>query len=173
MINHHIPVDAQLLHEKMHRMEQKRLRKCRRAGFVFRQEPIAQLPEHFTFLQNCRQEKGWQLSMTLDEIKEMTHAFPQTYRLFSVYDGGRRVAASLSVLIRSDLLYDFYHDSPGEYRSFSPVTLLLQSMYAYCREQGIRLLDMGTSPAVSLQQFKAHMGGVGSQKKSYYLRLND
>ncbi|MFP4091350.1 MAG: GNAT family N-acetyltransferase [Cyclobacteriaceae bacterium] len=171
-LNHHIAVDSSHLAGKMHRMEQKRLRKCLRAGFQFRQEPLPDLKDHYHFLQHCRRQKGWELSASLEDIQQLSKLLPHAYRLFSVYDGQRRVAASLSIAVNEHVLYDFYHDSLQEYRQYSPVTLLLDGMYQYCQQERIAYIDMGTSETLSLQAFKSHVGGIASPKITYQLDLH-
>ncbi len=168
-VNHYIPVDFIPLEEKMQRMEQKRLRKCRKAQFFFQQEPMDKLAEYYQFLKRCRREKGWELSLSLANLKQQLSQLPGAFHLFSVFHDDKRVAAALCVSVNSEVLYDFYHGSLAAYKSYSPVTLLLEEMYRYCQQAGIRLLDMGTSPSRSLQAFKEHCGGIVSFKNSYRL----
>jgi hypothetical protein len=168
-VNHHIPVDHITFEDKMQRMEQKRLRKCKRAMFHFQQEPMDKLAECYHFLKRCRREKGWELSLSLADLEQQLSQLPDIFCLFSVFHADERTAAALCTKVNSGILYDFYHDSLAAYKSYSPVTLLLEGVYHYCQQAGIRLLDMGTSPSRSLQAFKEHCGGMLSFKHTYQI----
>ena len=125
-VNHHIPVDQIPLENKMQRMEQKRLRKCKRAMFHFQQEPMDKLTECYHFLKRCRREKGWELSLSLTDLEQQLSQLPDIFRLFSVFHEDERIAAALCIKVSGSILYDFYHDSLAAYKSYSPVTLLLE-----------------------------------------------
>lgn len=170
LTNHHIPVDVLPFRRKIHRMEQKRLRKGKRYGFTTLEVPLSEIGFYYRFLQQCRQEKGWHLSMSAHEVARSVQALPEAYRIFAVYDRDQCIAASLAVQVNAHILYDLYHDSLASYKPFSPVVLLLEHMYDYCAMHQIRLLDLGTSPTGSLQQFKARVGGVPSEKITYIWR---
>jgi len=165
--NHHILVNQDGIAARLHRMEQKRLRKCRTAGFVFRQENVSALNDHYSFLQKCRQEKGWTLSLSLNQLQQSVSAMPEAYALFSVYDLDRRIAAALTVRVNRSIMYDFYHDALAAYKNYSPVVLLVDGLYSYCQQEKISVLDLGTSPSLSLAKFKEHLGGIKSFKKTY------
>ncbi|MEK6477591.1 GNAT family N-acetyltransferase [Catalinimonas sp. 4WD22] len=171
MMNHHIEVDEGSLEQQMHKMERKRLRKARRLGLNFREEPLSSIDHYYHFLQECRQEKGWSLTLSYAETLASVQAMPERYRIFVAYHEDKCVAASLSVVVKKGILYDFYHDSKAAYKTWSPVVFLVDGMYQYCQKNKFDLLDLGTSTTQSLQQFKQHLGGVTSQKYTYLLRL--
>lgn len=171
LINHHIAIDEENLEHQMHKMERKRLRKARKLRLKFKEEPLSSVDYYYHFLQACRQEKGWNLSLSYDDALASVHQMPEYYRIFAAYDEDECVAASLSVVVKENVLYDFYHDSKAAYKTWSPVVFLVEGIYQYCQLHGFRLLDLGTSPSVSLQRFKQHLGGIASQKYTYSLRL--
>ncbi len=169
MVNHHIEVNDQPLEGKMHRMERKRLRKCQREGFVFREEPLSSIDSCYQFLAECRSEKGWKLSMKLDEIKRAIKELPNAYKIFALFGERQRVAACLGVMVNDRIFYDFYHDSPQAYSAYSPIVMLLTHMYDHLQADAVRVLDMGTSLTSSLQSFKSHVGGRYAHKNTYVL----
>ncbi|MDF9800911.1 hypothetical protein OKW21_006174 [Catalinimonas alkaloidigena] len=171
LTNHHIAVDPLALEQKMHKMERKRLRKARKAGFRFKEEPLSSLSYYYRFLQECRQEKGWHLSMSYADALKSVQQLPEAYRIFAVYHGDECIAASLSVVVNERILYDFYHDAKAAFKSWSPVVFLVEGIYQYCQQNGLRLLDLGTSQSTSLQLFKQHLGGIASYKNTYQLQL--
>ncbi|WKN33333.1 hypothetical protein PZB74_08295 [Porifericola rhodea] len=170
-VNHHINIDEQPLPQKMHKMERKRLRKCIDKRLNFIEESIDKLHVYYSFLQHCRQQKGWVLSLSFEQMQQNTKVLSGCYRLFGLYYNNELIAASLVVVVNSKVLYDFYHDSLQEYKSWSPVVYLVSQLYQYCQNHNLNILDLGTSQTESLQQFKAHLGAEASHKYSYQLNL--
>lgn len=167
LINHHIEVDDESLSQKMHPMEVRRLKKCDNAGFILSYEPTTSIDEIYEFIRTCRAEKGWNLSMSKDEIRETAENLPLNYLLLSVKDQEEMVAASIAVLVNKNILYNFYPASRIDYTPFSPTVMLTYGLYQYCQQAKIKILDLGTSPTLSLQGFKQHLGGLSSYKRSY------
>ena len=165
--NHHITLDTHPLSEKMHIMEKRKLVKCQKSGFSFEEEPLSALPDVYDFVLQCREERGWGLSMTLADLEKAVGTFPENYKLFSVYDGVRRIAATVAIVVNSRILYNFYPASLLSYQSYSPTVMLLDGLYQYCQQKGMKILDLGTSASDSLQLFKAHMGGEVSYKYAF------
>ena len=169
MANHHIWIDDQPLEKVMHRMERKKLRKCKKASFVFREEPLSQLTFYYRFLSECRLEKGWNLSMSLETTKQVVRKLPDSYKIFALYDSHQCIAACLGVVVNHHIFYDFYHDALQAYAAFSPVVMLVTNMYYHLRSRNIKILDMGTSLTPGLQSFKAHLGGQPSSKVTFVM----
>lgn len=170
-INHHISVDEKPFSEKIHRMEAKRLRKCHRHGFTFRQESSEKLKDIYFFLSNCRAERGWQLSMNLNDLQKAVTASKETYCFFSIYESDKRIAASLIVNVNHCISYDFYHDALQSYNAYSPTVLLLEGLYNFCQREKIKLLDLGTSASSGTSVFKGHVGGKIARKLTFQINL--
>nr|WKN38251.1 hypothetical protein K4G66_05995 [Tunicatimonas sp. TK19036] len=169
--NHHIPVDAVPLRDKVHTMEVRRLKKCESAEFTFRQEPLTNTSSIYQFILECRAAKSQSLSLSLEELLHMTYRFPQAYQLFAVYDQARLIAASLAILVNERSIYNFYPASHLDYQPFSPMVFLLKNLYNLSWQRGVQLIDLGTSISPSLAAFKTHVGGMLSHKKTYYLEV--
>ena len=165
--NHHIEVNEEALTEKMHPMEKRRWRKCQQAGFVFKEEPLDALGEVYNFILSCRKEKGWSLSMTPEALQKAAFAFPENYKLFSVYNGNERIAATVTILVNSRIVYNFYPAALLSYQSYSPTVMLIDGLYQYCQQKGMKILDLGTSATEALGLFKTHMGGGVSYKYEF------
>lgn len=167
--NNHLPL-AHDYAARLHPSERRRLRKCAEHGLRFEQEPPLLLPLAYAFLRRCRQEKGQDLSMSLEQVQALFRAVPRHAFLFSVRDAaGEWAALTIAVQVRPDVLYNFYPASPLAYNRLSPVVLLNAGLHAFGQASGMRLLDLGTSslpdgPNHSLLQFKRHLGGVLSPK---------
>ncbi|RSK50272.1 hypothetical protein [Hymenobacter rigui] len=168
-LNNHLPLDREF-RAGLHPSERRRLLKCERHGLRFEQEPPLLLPLAYEFLRRCRQEKGQDLSMTLEQLQTLFRTLPGHVFLFSVRDAaGEWAALTIAIRVRADVLYNFYPASPLAYNTLSPVVLLNAGLHAFGQASGMRLLDLGTSTLPeglnhSLLQFKRHLGGVPSLK---------
>ena len=177
-INNHLPLGRDYA-THLHPSEQRRLRKCERYGLRFEQEPPLLLPLAYEFLSRCRQEKGQQLSMSLEQLQALFRALPRQVLLFSVRDAaGEWAALTVAIQVREDVLYNFYPASPLAYNALSPVVLLNAGLHAFGRASNMRLLDLGTSTLPeglnqSLLQFKRHLGGVPSLKLTFEKGLSE
>jgi hypothetical protein len=153
----------------MHHSEKKRLRKAREAGFVFQGAAIADAKTVYTFIRKCREEKNYAISMSWEHLQRTVTRFPDRYYFFKVHHEGNLAAASIAIRVHNNILYDFYHDHTKTYDNFSPVVLLVDGIYRYCLENGIRLLDLGTSSLedgenTKLLTFKARLGAQPSAR---------
>ncbi len=156
----------------LHRSERKRLRKCKESGLRFQQVSINDLPEVYQFLAACRDEKGYALSMSLDELRKVVGVFVNYFFLTTVTVDNAVAAANISILVNEHVLYNFYHDHKSLYDSLSPVVLLNEGLYEFCQQKKISLLDLGTSNAggqlnESLLNFKLRLGAQPSRKLTF------
>lgn len=168
-LNHSLLVDERPLFDRMAYGNQKRLKKCRREALVAQEIGPSELPAVYSVLEENRSVKGNRLSMTLDQIETMRQVFPEAIKLFGCSDGNELVASAICIRVSADILYVFYWgDRPG-YSAQSPVVAIADSIYAYCQDQHIALLDVGTStldqsPNHGLIQFKRGLGFSESLK---------
>lgn len=177
-INSYLPLSLDF-EAHLHPSERRRLRKCERYGLRFEQEPPLLLPLAYEFLRRCREEKGQELSMSLEQLQALFRALPRQTLLFSVRDAaGEWAAVSVVIEVRPDVLYSFYPASPLAYNHLSPVVLLTAGLHAFGRASGMRLLDLGTSmlpdgPNASLLRFKRHLGAVSGLKLTFSKELGE
>lgn len=171
-----IKITAGNARENFHRSERRKLDKTLQAGLIFKPIPIGHLDEVYMFIQTCRRNKNYSLSMTLEGMRLSVGRFPNHYLLFGVFDNENLVAASICILVKQNILYDFYHDHSASYDHLSPITLLVAEMYNYCKLNNIGLLDMGTSsingiPNFGLLHFKNFLGGKPTAKFTFEKNL--
>ncbi len=164
-----IEITDQSFNSGLHKSERKRLRKCRENGLAFEKADLSQLQKIYTFLDACRKEKGYALSMTYPEIQKLVEAFPERIMLTTVVDKNKIVAGNISIRVYQHVLYNFYHDHTSEYDHLSPVVMLNEGLYQFCQENKIKFLDLGTSmidgkPNQSLFNFKVNLGAKPSKK---------
>jgi hypothetical protein len=160
----------------LHKSEKKRLRKCRENDLVFEIMLLTQLQKIYIFLEACRKEKGYALSMTFNEIQELVRVFPERVILTTVISKNQIIAANISIRVYDHVLYNFYHDHASEYDHLSPVVLLNEGLYQFCQENKIQLLDLGTSNIVgelneSLLNFKLNLGAKPSTKLTFTKKI--
>ena len=172
-----ISVNSRAFEAGLHKSERKKLRKCRESALTFDVMPPDQLQKIYGFLEVCRHEKGYALSMSWQEIEKLAATFPQRILLTAVIDKGRIAAANISIRVYNHILYNFYHDHAAEYDSVSPVVLLNEGLYKLCQKDNIQLLDLGTSNIAgslneSLLNFKLNLGAKASRKLTFTKKLS-
>ncbi|MBG8553655.1 GNAT family N-acetyltransferase [Hymenobacter guriensis] len=171
-ISSHLPLHREFAAGLYH-AELLRLRKCERAGFVVEQEPPWLLSAAYDFWESCRREKGHAPLLPLERLQELFVHFPARHFLFSVRDAeGQWAALILAVQVSADILYTFYSGSRKAYADYSPTVLLHQGLHEFGRNQGYRMLDLGTASLADglnfpLLQFKQHLGAEASLKLTF------
>lgn len=167
-----ISVSDKAFESGLHKSEKKRLRKCRESALTFEVMPLEQLQKIYIFLEACRKEKGYSLSLSFEEMKKFTQAFPERITLAAVIDKNHIVAGNISIRVYDHVLYNFYHDHAREYDPLSPVVLLNEGLYQLCQKDKIQFLDLGTSNIndqlnESLLNFKLNLGAQASRKLTF------
>ena len=177
-INHHLPVkeDPEAFEQGLHESEKRRLAKCEMAGFDLSHEQDNHVSLLFRFIERCREEQGRDLSLSENLFMTQFRAFPERYPLFAVWNRDELIAACISVQVSPGVLYAFYPAYSARFHTYSPMVMLYSGLYNYCRMQGIKTLDLGTSmleggPNQTLITFKERLGGVFSAKRSYQWQL--
>jgi len=158
----------------MSKGNQKRVNKCLREGFSCSILQPHFLDEVYEVILENRISKGYPISMSLSELKEMTNAFPEVIKLFGVSTNPineipNLIASAICISLSRDILYVFYWGDKQNYSTFSPIALLAETIYDYCNIENISLLDVGTSsmdliPNLGLIQFKQNLGFTESLK---------
>lgn len=153
--------------------ERRRLRKCREAGFAFSLWHTPDIAEVVDFVQETHRQKGYRLTISPERLSDLLHDFPDEYVVFTVRDGSRLAALTITIRVRHDILYNFRPVSHTDYQQFSPMVMLTDGLFSYCREQKIQLLDLGVSldaagqPKPSLIRFKRNLGAQESPKLAF------
>lgn len=138
--------------------------------------PLLQLQKIYIFLEACRKEKGYVLSMSFVEIEKLATVFPERIILTAVLDKNQIVAANISIRVFEHVLYNFYHDHASAYDPVSPIVLLNEGLYQLCQQEKIQFLDLGTSNIEgelneSLLNFKINLGAKPSRKLTFTKKL--
>lgn len=159
-----------------HRSERRRRDKSLQEGCVFRCIETKHLEQVYNFIHQCREAKGYALSLSLHDLLKIAETFPDRYLPFGVYKNEQLIAAAITIRVKENILYDFYHDHAATYDHLSPVTLLVDGIYDFCFQNKITLLDLGTSalegkPNFGLLNFKKKLGAVSTSKFTFEKRL--
>jgi hypothetical protein len=170
-----VVTDSQLS-TRFHYSEKKRLRRCNFRKLLFQQLPATSAALVYDFIAQCRREKGFNISMTFEELSIAMELFPKNYLFFAVFDSEKIIAASICIRVSETILYDYAHDHDHHYNNLSPVVFLVNGIYNYCQENNIELLDLGTSLSngtlkVSLLEFKTRLGATVTEKLTYRKQL--
>ena len=172
-LNHHIPVDKKSFSQKIHPSERKRLRKCRRAGFVAESWENPDPERVFSFLADSRKRQGYALSLDLAQLQKLITQLPDEVKVFVVKDGSEIASLTVAIRVNRRILYNFSPADNLDYRAFSPTVLLNCALYEYAQSEGVELIDLGVSldqwgnEKASLIRFKENLGGKPSIKVTY------
>jgi hypothetical protein len=176
-INSAIEVDAIDFESKLSLAEIKRLKRGRQEKFEFRILSMEMLGQVYSFINDCREERGMKLSMTLSQLKNTLKNCPDDFLLFGEFQKEELIAASISVKVNERILYNFYPAHSKSFDQLSPMVSLVDGIYGYCRQNKFELLDLGTSALdgkvnFSLLNFKTQLGGRSSMKLTFEKDLN-
>lgn len=175
-INSAIEIDDTHFEDKIFPPQRRRLKLCKRENLVFKNIDIQELNTIYSFLANCRSERGTSLSLSLSQVQAIITHCPNDFLLFGVFKDNELIAASISIKVNHRILYNFY---PGHAQSvdlLSPAIFLIEGIYAYCRRHKFSFLDLGTSSLnnkinFGLLNFKRHVGGKMSAKFTFEKEL--
>jgi hypothetical protein len=171
-LNYHIPVTQRAFIEQVHLSEKRRLKKCVARGFSFGEEPEPDFALIYQMLVNSRHQKGYPVSMSFSDFRQLFADFPGIYKLFVLKDKQRTIAFTVAVEITKQVLYYFLPAHDPAYNTYSPMVYLIQNLYGYCQKTGYTLLDLGIStdksvPNYGLMRFKQNLGASVSLKLSF------
>jgi hypothetical protein len=174
-INHSIPVGFDEFTNRIAAAENRKLRKAKTAGLMARLEQDLPAEFIYNFLFECRIRKGYSLTISQQQIEELLTKFREEVKTFTVRYLGKLIALSFTVRVSHDIIYNFLLADIPEYRHYSPNVILTETIYDYCRTEGITTLDLGISlddtgvHKSSLARFKQNIGGRESIKRTYEL----
>lgn len=176
-VNSAIIVDDALWRAKIAEAEYRRLKRCENEKLVFKQIQNSELKKIYQFIAECREEREVRLSMTFKELENVVKKLPTSFLLFGVFKNDELIAAVVSIRVSETILYNFYPAHRKAFDQLSPMVFLLDNQYRFCQENGIQILDLGTSALhnktnFSLLNFKSQVGGIASLKLTFEKDLN-
>lgn len=148
--------------------EKNKLNRSLKAGFQNCELPKSKFNEVYDLVKENREAKGFPLTMERNHLEKLVHQF-EAYKLFGCYDQGTLIACTVSIVVKNDILYNFYMADKLEYRSFSPLVFLNEYIYNWCVKNNFNQLDLGTVSVdgvinEGLFSFKKNLGAKVSGK---------
>ncbi|HEX5171146.1 MAG TPA: GNAT family N-acetyltransferase [Cyclobacteriaceae bacterium] len=158
------------------RTKKRKFRQLDKSQLTFKTFALSELENVFKFIQRCRVERRYSLSIDWDTLSRTVSTFGDRFFLFGILDRTEIAAATISINVGNKILYNFQPAHLKKYDGSSPMLMLLSGMHQFCRENGYDLLDLGTSslegfPNFKLLDFKLGLGAHPTMKLTYHKRL--
>lgn len=162
--------------KKLQETQRWRLNKAHKQQFIFDLLPTSKWNLIYDFIKKCRGEKNYTLSLSSEEVGALVKEFPDKILLPVVLVDNKIIAAALCIKVYGHVLYTFYYDHDSEYNSYSPIVMLMEGLYSFCKTHTISIIDLGTAMVngeekKSLMDFKLSLGARLFQKNSYEITL--
>ena len=173
----YLPVSPVSLTKRMNAQERQRLRKGQRAGLVALLWANPCVATVVDFIRESRRQQGYPLTISMDCLSCLLTRFPEEFPVFMVRDGQIIATLCVCVRVRHDILYAFLPADNPNYKTLSPMVMLIDHLYQYSQYAGISLLDLGPSldanhaPKPSLARFKQNMGAITSPKMTFEIEI--
>jgi Acetyltransferase (GNAT) domain len=157
-------------------LRKRKLKECFARGFVFNELDIQLLPEAYALFLQSRIDKGYPVTMRLEDFIDEFNKFPLNYKLYGVSDKGRLIAASVVISVDDEILYHFFPGDALSHRRYSPMTYLIYELCQVAKKNGFKFIDMGISTDKGilnrgLYNFKKSFGAVDSLKFTFEKKL--
>lgn len=171
-IDHFLEVSDLAFPTVIHTMEQRKLRKCEKAGFIFNHHANTEAGSVFRYIELFRKTRNIPVNIDWNTLQNLMSRFPDKYDFFSVMDGADPIAATICIDVNQKVLYNFLPASNEAYKTFSPMVYLMERIYVYAQNSGFRYIDLGISsirgePQSGLIKFKERLGGVPMGKFTF------
>ncbi|CAG5069721.1 hypothetical protein DYBT9623_02458 [Dyadobacter sp. CECT 9623] len=172
--NQHIPITPSNFLSGIHLSEKRRLKKCLNAGFEAGLTNQLTAKQCYDFLLKCRTTKGYQISVSNNELEVLLTQFPNDFLIFTATKNNEIIALVIVVRVNEKVLYTFLSSYLPDFATFSPIVFLTQKIYEYGQQNGFKILDLGTSldhlgtHKESLSRFKRNLGAETSEKVTYH-----
>jgi lipid II:glycine glycyltransferase (peptidoglycan interpeptide bridge formation enzyme) len=83
--------------------------------------------------------------MSKADLEKVFQMFPEEYRAWGVFYHQICLAMAITVRVSPSIEYIFYTADDLAFRRFSPVVMLHQGIFSQCLQEGVEILDLGTS----------------------------
>jgi hypothetical protein len=168
-----VHINAQAFYSRIKSQQQQRLNHAKSEGLVVEILDASRLSKAYALIAEWQMTKGFNLSMSLDELNKVAEIFPQQFIISVVKKKQEAVAAAISIRVTKNVIYNFYLSHNLMYNHLSPVLLILEGLYGYCQQHSVSLLDLGTSavdgkPNFELLDFKRRVGTEYSSKFAFH-----
>ena len=175
-LNFHLDT-AEIFEAGLHNSEKRRLKKCISQDFEFKATETPDISSLYNLIKASRDNKGYPVTMTEEELGKIFKKFPGKYVAFFLYDKSKLIAASIGVKVTSEILYHFLPADHIAYKNYSPMVLLIKYIFEYCTQNGYKIFDLGIAtaggvPNEGLIRFKENIGSIRSLKFTFFKNYN-
>lgn len=180
-LNQYLPLNAASKKEVFDHSKLHLIKKCKEANFTVHVASSFDAETWYDIITRARLLRGHPMTIDLESLRVLHKGNENAYHFFEVKDGNKIIACAIGVQVTDDVLYYYLAADEDEYRSYSPMTFLLDRMYDFACEKNVKVLDMGISSSKGilnegLRWFKKSFGSleqpklvlqykVGSEKK--------
>ncbi|MCX2742857.1 GNAT family N-acetyltransferase [Mangrovivirga sp. M17] len=129
--------------------------------------------EYFDFIKEFRDKKNYKLSLTKEQLKDQLENLPDNHMFFTLENKKEEITARcISLIISSEVVYNFYPAYDPDFRKYSPYVIMLLHQSKILKERGFNYIDLGSSMQNSFVQnqladFKSSVGGEASTKLNW------
>ena len=156
----------------IHPMELRNLNKTKTEGIIFTEHQNTEAKLVFNAIDTFRKARNIPVNIEFDSLMKLIHIFPQNYKLFSVSMKNEMVAATVCVMVKDSILYNFLPAHNSSFNMYSPMVFLMEKIYQYTSENKIKFIDLGVSsinnnPQKGLIRFKERLGSKSVSKLTF------
>ena len=171
-ISHYVNLEEVDGLKQIHTMERRNFRKAMAKNYRWKLEAQQALPEVYSFIERCRAQQDLKVNITFEDLRKSFKVFPGKYRIFSIRHHDYLTAASITVEISKNVLYNYLPASDKRFNADSPMVFLLVSLFKYAKSLGYQILDLGISSVngkiqTGLAEFKERMGALICERKTF------
>jgi hypothetical protein len=161
---HHASKKEVFDHSKLHL-----IKKCKEAGFTVSVASSFEADQWYEIIVRARKLRGHPMTIDLENLRTLNKGNEECYHFFEVKDGDKIIACAIGLQVTPDVMYYYLAADEEAYRNYSPMAFLLDSMYSFALEKGIKVLDMGISSSngvlnEGLRWFKKSFGALDQPK---------
>ncbi len=161
-LNQHIALDE---HREVHNMQLRKLKKLERDDFLVRKLKTGEFDQLHDFIANSRSFQGLKINIDKNRFLKLINNMPDSYDGWAVSKNGQWAAAVVISIVTDDIVYYYLPATNNDFRSSSPMVLLLDYLAEYYRAKNFKYFDLGVSSIrgkkqAGLYTFKERMGAV-------------
>lgn len=168
-LNQYLPLNEASKKEVFDHSKLHLIKKCREAGFSVSISSSFHADQWYDLIVRARKLRGHPMTIDLDSLRTLNKGNEECYHFFEVKDGDKMIACAIGLQVTEDVMYYYLAADEEAYRNYSPMTFLLDSMYSFAIEKGVKVLDMGISSSngvlnEGLRWFKKSFGSLEQTK---------
>ncbi len=151
-------------HSKLHL-----IKKCKEAGFSVNVSSSFDADQWYDIILRARKLRGHPMTIDLESLRTLNKGNEECYHFFEVRDEDKIISCAIGIEVTPEVMYYYLAADEDDYRNYSPMTFLLDRMYSFAFEKGVKVLDMGISSSngilnEGLHWFKKSFGALDQPK---------